>query len=171
MLPRQLRCTRGAVIHQKKNFLVVRAIVSLLSASFCRPAGGPGAWCRCPVFLSGLVVWPCRLVSSSGPVFSFFLKRGDDPGHRPKDRSSVRYPFYARHDSGIGRGCCVLTFVFISSFCRLPHLRSSVQTHRWGPEEEPPRVERALRGGCSSFLSFLVVLTLLVTGCVCRRVL
>ena len=86
VLPGQLRSTRRAVVHQKKNFLVVLAVVSLLSASFCRLAGGPGAWCRCPVLLSGLVVWPCRLVSSSGPVFSFSLKRGDDPGHRPKDR-------------------------------------------------------------------------------------
>ena len=47
---------------------------------FC-PAGGPGAWSRCEVLLSGLV-WPCRLDSSSRSVFSPFLKRGDDPGHR-----------------------------------------------------------------------------------------
>ena len=87
VLSRQLRSTRGAVVHQKKNFVVVPAVVSLLSASSCRPAGGPVAWYRCPVLLSGLVVWPCRLLSSSGPVFSFFLKRGDDPGHRPKDPS------------------------------------------------------------------------------------
>ena len=39
-------------------------------------------------------------------------------------------------------------------FLRLLLFRSSVQTHRWELVEEPPRVERALRGGCSSFLSF-----------------
>ena len=39
-------------------------------------------------------------------------------------------------------------------FLRLLLFRSSVQTHRRGLVEEPPRVERALRGGCSSFLSF-----------------
>ena len=53
---------------------------------------GLGAWCCCPALLSGLVVWPCRLVLSSGPVSFRFLKRGHDPGQRPKDRSSVRYP-------------------------------------------------------------------------------
>ena len=61
----------------------------------------PGAWCCCPVgLLSGLAVWPCRLVSSSGPVSSLFLKRGDDSGHRPKDRSFERYPLCDRRTYG-----------------------------------------------------------------------
>ena len=83
---------------------------------------------------------------TQGPVF----RRGDDP--RTDLQSGI--PKYVRHDSGIGSGCWLLTLVFISSLCRLPYLRSSVQTHRWGLVEEPPRVERALRGGGSSFLSF-----------------
>ena len=87
----------------------------------------------------------CRLVSSSGSV----SKRGDDPGHQPRDRFFSDRPttcragspwwsgmrdddpradplagtsFYARHDSGIGPGCWVLTLVFIvaSFFFRLP---------------------------------------------------
>ena len=147
---RQLRSTRGAVVHKKKNFLVVQAVVSLLSASSCRPAGGPVAWYRCPVLLSGLVVWPCRLVFVlRARIFPFFSKeattQGTDPrtrlseGRRPKDTIFSEVPdFYAWHDSGTGRGCWVLTLAFTSSFCRLPYLRSSVQTHRWGPVEEPP---------------------------------
>ena len=40
-----------------------------------------------------------------------------------------------------------------------------------GPVEEPPRVEQALRGGGSSFLSFSRGAHAPRPGCVCRRVL
>ena len=87
--------------------------------------------------------------------------RGDDPRTDPLAGT----PFYVRHDSGIGRGCWVLTLVFIvaSSFFVFSIFRSSVQTHRRGLVEEPPRVERAL--SVEVVRPFLVVLTLLVTGC------
>ena len=88
---------------------------------------------------------------------------------RPEDRSFGRYPpFYVRYYSGIGGGCWVLTLVFTLSglfFLRLLLFRSSVQSHRRGLAEEPPRVERALRGGCASFFFLLVVLVLLRSSC------
>ena len=59
-------------------------VVFLLSASFVVRS--------VVLVLSGLVVWPCRLLSSSGPVSFSFPQRGHGPGHRPKDRSSGRYP-------------------------------------------------------------------------------
>ena len=49
----------------------------------------------CPGCVGGPGLWPCCvvcLVSSSGSVSFLFLERGHDPGHRPKDRSSGRYP-------------------------------------------------------------------------------
>ena len=48
-------------------------------------------------------------------------------------------------------------------FLRLLLFRSSVQTHWWRLVEEPPRVERAL--SVEVVRLFLVLLTLLVTGC------
>ena len=83
---RQRRGTEG----QKYCRCAAQATVAFLSRTLKRgvkvlgcPGGclsavcGLGAWCCCPALLSGLVVWPCRLVLSSG---------------RPKDRSSGRYP-------------------------------------------------------------------------------
>ena len=52
----------------------------------CPLVGGPGAWCLCLVFLPGLVVWACPLLSSLGPISSFgFEKRLQprEPSQRP----------------------------------------------------------------------------------------
>ena len=132
--------------------------VSLPSACFLvswvcgRP--WPLAFCSGSVCWSGAVVrfWPSCFVWFRPP--GLFQKRGEDPGHLPKDRvfsdrqTTCRAgspwwpgmrgddprtdplagtPFYVRHYSGIGRGCWVLTLVFIvassffvfSSFARL----------------------------------------------------
>ena len=114
----------------------------------------PLAFCSGSVCWSGPVVrfWPSCVVWFRHP--GLFQKRGEDPGHRPKDRvfsdrpTTCRAgspwwpgmwgddqrtdplagtPFHVRHYSGIGRGCWVLTLVFIvassffvfSSFARL----------------------------------------------------
>ena len=142
-----------------------------------------GRWSCCLVPLSGPLVGSGRLALSSGFVLRarifLFLKRGDDPGHRPKDPSfggtTTQGPIFSQVPTSthgmtvvIGRGCWVLTLVFTSSFGRLPYLRSSVQTHRWGAGGRTSRVEQALRGSGSSFLSFSRGAHVLVTGCVCR---
>ena len=128
-----------------ESYLVLRLV--------CAPVSGrlsPGVLAVWVALASGLLfrfcvcVWSrrvllallCCLVSSSGSV----SKRGDDPGHRPKDRvfsdgpTTCRAgspwwpgmrgddprtdllagtPFYVRHYSGIGGGCWVLPLVFM----------------------------------------------------------
>ena len=195
-------CSTASVPPLKSNQNVGKA--TWFSGSSVRPF--PGA---CPLVLavwvalaSGLLfrfcvwVWSrrvflalfCCLVSSSGSV----SKRGNDPGHRPKDRFFSDRPTTCRAGSpwwpGVrGDGprtdllagtpflrtslqwywwCLLGTYFGLYRglvFLRLLLFRSSVQTHRRGLVEEPPRVERAL--SVEVVRPFLVVLTLLVTGC------
>ena len=60
-----------------------------LGPLLCPLVGGPGAWCRCLVLLSGLVVWAFFWSCSRDLFLPLFLKRGFDPGHRPKNRVST----------------------------------------------------------------------------------
>ena len=67
--------------------------------------------------------------------------------------------------SGIGRDCWVLTLVFIvaSSFFVFSSFARLFKPTGGGLVEEPPRGERAL--SVEVVRPFLVVLTLIVTGC------
>ena len=146
-------CSTASVPPLKSNRNVGKA--TWFSGSSVRPFPGAGVLAVWAALASGLLfrfrVWAwsrrvllallCCLVSSSGSV----SRRGDDPGHRPKDRffsdrpttrrasspwwPGVRgddprtdpvagIPFNVRHYSGIGGGCWVLTLAFIvdSSF-------------------------------------------------------
>ena len=150
--------------------------------------GAPGLWPSVPILFVCLVVLAllCRLVSSSGSV----SKRGDDPGHQPKDWVFSDRPttcragspwwsgmrdddpradplagtsFYARHDSGTGPGCWVLTLVFIvaSSFFVFP---SSLVCSNppVGAGEKTLHVQSGL--SVEVVRLFLVVLTLVAEG-------
>ena len=84
-----------------ESYLVLRLVCA--PVSWRVSPGVLGVWAA---LASGLLfrfcvwVWSRRvllallrcLVSSSGSVSFPFLKRGHDPGHRPKDRSLGRYP-------------------------------------------------------------------------------
>ena len=92
-LPRQLRSTRGAEVHQKKNFLVVRAVVFLLSASLVVQSA---------VLVLGAVVRPSSRVWSSGPVVCFrppglFLSVFSKKRSRP--RAPNQGPVFGRGDN------------------------------------------------------------------------
>ena len=143
-------CSPASVPPLKSNRNVGKA--AWFSGSSVRPfpgaclgcVGGPGLWPSFPVLCVGLVP-SCvpGLVLLSGSSSGSVSKRGNDPGHRPKDRvfsdrpttcragspwwPGVRgddprtdllagTPFYVRHYSGIGGGCWVHTLVlFVAS--------------------------------------------------------
>ena len=137
--------TRGKAVVQPVSLPQVepkRGESYLVRRLVCAPVSwrvSPGVLAVWAALASGLLfrfcvcVWSRRvllallrcLVSSSGSVSFPFLKRGHDPGHRPKDRSSGRYPqvrtIYL--DVGPAIGYLFIHFPIISScvsFSALP---------------------------------------------------
>ena len=114
------------------SFLVARVVVFLLG----RPS----------VFLVPGLVLVCPCLPGSGSWAGFREK-----GRRPKNRS---FRFLAR-DRFFQIFPCILTLLgnFVTIYSPSYRLRQYGSPRAFDP---PPRVERALRGGCASF-SFLLV--------------
>ena len=131
------------------------ALVSWSSCLCGRP--WPLAFYSGSVCLSGLVVcsWPCCVVwiRSPGLFLSVSLKEVTTQGTDPRTDLLAGIPKYVRFTWPWDRllGNCYYLFPIVSSCVFSPPSLLALFDHRPGPVEEPPRAERALRGGCSFF--------------------
>ena len=143
-----------------KTFLVVRVVVFLLSASLVVRLC---VWVlvlwlfglsRCWVLGGGLgCPWPLPSWLAAAPVFLVlapvlvFVRKGDVPRTDPVVSLALLGGIVA---------------IYSPSYQLRQNLAMrllALLTRRRGSVEEPPRVERALRGGCASFFFLLVILS------------
>ena len=126
---------------------------------------GAGWWSRAP--------WPLPSWLAAALVFRFcagFRKKG----RRPKNRSRCSFARAGLFQVFPGMLAvlerryqgCILTLVQLRRF--LAKRFRALSTHRRGPVEEPPRAERALRGGLR-FLICLSRLCFLLPSCGCSN--